>query len=229
MKYKLDFALLLFDEFSGKPIAGTGSVFEVNGGSVGAIVKKDGFYLFSGIGLDEIELGIIRPHYLPQLEHVVISQLDPAHPVVKSRLQRKDSGVYPDCGWFYGKVPPKSKVLIFEEMEGAVGRVSGSRLEIQNYSPDLLLERRFSLDPDCGHTFLITKHLGAGSYMVDQELAPGNSMPVYSAHLSSAFADGRVSIPCKCPERIAKMLYYEASKSRKGGGKWVTVPVAERS
>ncbi|MCL2399877.1 MAG: hypothetical protein FWC91_09085 [Defluviitaleaceae bacterium] len=237
MKKKVDFALLLYDEFNGKPIAGAGSIFKIGEKYISPIIKKDGFYVFCELDMDEIVLEINRPHYRPQHEHIVLNQLDPAHPVARSRLLRKNSGIYPDCKWFYGEAEPESKVLIFAETENIKATVSEakesdtieknvSRLTILGCPAAELVGKRFSFDTDSGDTFLITRSLWPGTYLSNCELPHGNSKSVYAAYYSKAFVDGTICIPCDCPESIMKMLY---CKKGRGSDKWVSVSVTGRN
>ena len=231
----MDFALLLYDEFSGKSITGAGSVFQIGQRHVDAYVKKDGFYVFSKINQDEFELEIHRPHYLSHREQIVISKLDPKHPVVRSRLFRKDNRNFLDCQWFYSKTIPETDVLIFAEDENikatvleAAAEEKVSRLTILSRPAYSLLGRRFSFNPGKGkgETFLITQSQGPGVYLADRLLNHDNLKSVYPVYLSKSLADGKVSIPCECPEKITKMAYY---KKGRRSGKWVSVFAAGRS
>ena len=51
---KVDFALLLYDEFDGAAINDANVVFRFEGRLVTPLRKREGFYVFRGLGLPEI-------------------------------------------------------------------------------------------------------------------------------------------------------------------------------
>ena len=200
LDHKVDFALLLYDEFDGSAIADASVLFRCDGRMVTPLRKKEGFYVFCGLGGAEISVEISRPHYHKKQKRILKNRLDPGNPVVRARLMREYPGTFADCEWLHGDGPPNSEVLAFtqeEQIKLQVGEEDKSRLTVLGYATGNLVGRRFAPDKKSGDTFLITRMLAPGVYLADRALpfSPKGARPVIRAYLSRSGTDGRYHIP----------------------------------
>jgi hypothetical protein len=229
LDFKVDFALLLYDEFDGSPITDPSVLFRYEGRLITPLRKREGFYVFRGLDLPEIELEICRPHYHIQHKKIRKSDLDPHYPVEKVRLARTYPGVYSDCAWIHGNAPPHAAVLAFagEELKAQIGE-EPNRITILGQTAGRLLGRRFAPEKGKGETFLLTSILAPGIYQTDREL-PASKKGAFSivrAYLSRTDPDGSYHIPVEYGHsELIRATAYEKG----GNGKWVYASAMVRS
>ena len=200
LDFKVDFALLLYDEFDGSAISDSNVVFRHEGKIITPLRKGDGFYVFCGIDRPEIEIAINRPHYHRKLKRVIKTRLDPGYPVVSVRLTREYPGNFSDCQWLHGTGPPNSEVLAFwedERLRLQSADEATSKLTIPRYVTGGLVGRRFTMSMKSGETFILTRMTAPGIYLADRKLpAPLSSgQPIIRAYRSVSGADGSYHIP----------------------------------
>jgi hypothetical protein len=229
LDFQVDFALLLYDEFNGFAITDASVLFYHEGRILTPLRKREGFYVFRGLGIPEIDIEIRRPHYHPAHKRILKSCLDPGYPVEKVRLMRQHPGTFSDCDWFHGNAPPEREVLAFagEELKAGVGE-ERNRITILGQSAGRLLGRRFAPEKGKGETFLLTSLLAPGIYQADKEL-PASKKGAFSivrAYLSRSGSDGWYHIPVEYghSENITATAYDEG-----GRGKWVYASATVRS
>ena len=230
LDHKVDFALLLYDEFNGSAIADASVLFRCDGRMVTPLRKKEGFYVFRGLGTAEINVEISRPHYHKKQKRILRNRLDPGNPVARARLMREHPGAFADCEWLHGNGPPNSEVLAFmqeEQMKLQVGEEDKSRLTVLGYATGNLVGRRFALDKKNGGTFLITRMLTPGVYLADRALpfSPKDARPIIWAYLSRSGTDGKYHIPVEKGRTsgISDTVFYD-----RGRGEWVCASAMAR-
>ena len=228
---KVDFALLLYDEFDGSAINDANVVFRHKGRLATPLRKREGFYVFRGIGLAEVELEISRPHYKTEKVSILKSRLDKESPVERIRLLREYPGNFPDCDWVSIRCPPDVAALVFtEENELKTGppvlEEDGAKISLMGYKPGRLLGRRYALNMKDGLTFVVEKLIAPGVYGIDRAPAgkPGSGKMLYRAGLSRSGPDGCCRIPLEQGGRyrVAGAAYWDKEES-----KWVSVSVPE--
>jgi hypothetical protein len=229
LDFKVDFALLLNDEFDGAPITDANVLFLHDGRIVTPLRKREGFYVFLGLGQPEIALKISRPHYHSVFKRVIKSGLDPGNPVEWVRLRRAYSDVFSDCDWLHGRAPPGAEVLAFskEELKLQIGEEQ-NRLTLLGQTAGRLLGRRFALTEKNPETFLLTQSPAPGVYLSDKALdAPrGFAQSAIRAYLSKSGSDGCYHIPIEHgqSEKISGTAYYDRGKEQ-----WVFASATARS
>lgn len=227
LDFKVDFALLLYDEFDGAPSTDANILFRHEGRIVTPLRKREGFYVFRGLDVPDAELEINRPHYHKKRKHVIKNGLDPGYPVVRARLLREYPGTFSDCEWLHGSCPPDSTVLALAEEEGLrLGSLeqdeTGAKISLPGYGTRRLSGRRFTLNPKSGETFIISEMLSPGVYRIDKTPAGAykSGCSIYRAYLSRGSPDGHYSLPVEKGHsgRITKAAYFDEEN-----GKWVYV------
>jgi hypothetical protein len=219
--YKVDFALLRYDEFDGSAINDASVLFRYEGRLITPLRKREGFYVFRGLDVPEIDLEICRPHYHTAHKRILKSCLDPGYPVEKVRLTRSYPGTFSDCDWFHGNAPPDTAILALagEQLKAQIGE-EGNRITILGQSAGRLLGRRFAPEKGKGETFLLTALLAPGIYQMDREL-PASKKGAFSivrAYLSQSGSDGCYHIPV---EYGHSGLITATAYDERGNGKWV--------
>jgi hypothetical protein len=219
----VDFALLLSDEFDGSPIADPSVLFRHGGRLVTPIRKREGFYVFCGLGGKDIELEISRPHYFKLRRRIVENCLDPGNPVETVRLTRRYPGNFTGCEWVEGEAPPRSEVIAFakEEVRLQPGEEK-NRLTILGQRAGRLIGRRFAFKGKPFETFLLKGMPAPGVFLADRNLdepaETGAERSLLRAYLSRTGCDGRYHIPVEAGRagKITGAAYYDG-----GEGKWV--------
>lgn len=227
---KVDFALLLYDEFNGAPITDPNVLFRWEGRNITPLRKREGFYVFCGLDCPEIALEISRPHYLKKNRRIIKNRLDPGNPVVRERLMRAYPGTFSDCEWLHGTCPPDSEVLAFsddEQIKLQIQEDDGARIAVMGYATARLAGRRFAIERESGETFFFTQMLTPGVYRADRELpaALKGPRPAIRAWLSKSGPDGCYHIPV---ERGQAGGFPATAFYREERGKWVFQSVTER-
>ena len=179
IKRTVSFVLLLQDDFSGAVQSDPGQRFCVNGRTVCPMKKPEGYLVFFGLSGTEYEVSISSAKYLDTLLHIDSGKLDPKYPVVTVRLFRKPGVWFPDSEWLDGckgkpgqmaVLPsPETLSLSLRTMEDAG---DGSvKVGLMGYSTRDLVGLRFSVGQkaDC-ETFIITRKLDEGQYLIDRPL-----------------------------------------------------------
>ena len=215
---KADFALLLYDEFNGSPINDANVIFRHEGRGVMPIRKREGFYVFCGLGGEETELEIVRPHYKKKTKRIYKNRLDPGNPIVHVRLLREYPGNFSDCEWLDVSSPPNSKVFALSGVEMQIKQQSGdhSLLTVLGSTSAMLVGRRFAPDVKNGETFVITRMTAPGVYLTNREVPISNKARIARAYLSESGPDGRCMIPVEHGQKVAGTAYFDGRKS-----KWV--------
>ncbi len=217
----VDFALLLYDEFNGAPINDESVLFKLEDRIITPLRKSEGFYVFGGLGNDEVEFTISRPRYQPICERIIKSGLDPGFPVKRVRLRRAYSGTFSDCEWIAGDAPPGSEVLALarEELKLQAAETN-NKLTILGKAAGLLIGRRFSFEAAPTETFIITGMAAPGVYTTEN--APNTPEITQSAllraYIAKSGADGRYDIPVEHGHKdaLTGTAYYD-----RGESKWV--------
>lgn len=229
--FSVDFALLLYDEFDGSPIAGADVVFRREGGIVTPLRKRDGFYVFRGLNEPATRLEIRRPHYLPKYIVIEKSGLDPGFPAVHAGLLRKRDGVFADCDWVSGQCPPNSEVLVLCEEGGLrlqTQEADQKNLSVLGFATSRLVGRRYACDTRLGETFRISEMLSPNLFLADRPLPlpPGKPRPLIRAYLSQSGPDGRYDIPV---DKGRAGCITATAYCGEEGGEWVRASQAEHS
>jgi hypothetical protein len=218
MTCKIDFALLLHDEFDGAPINDAGVIFRHEGRVLTPIRKSEGFYVFCGLGLLETELEISRPRYLKKTKRIYKNRLDPGNPVEYIRLMRE--GNFSDCEWLHTSSPPNSKVFAVSGVKTQIKQHGEEKnlLSIPGGTAAMLVGRRFVADVKSGDTFLITRMVTPGVYLTSRDIPASGSAARHIArvYLSQSDSDGRCRIPVEHGQEITGTAYYDGGKK-----KWV--------
>ena len=224
--FSVDFALLLYDDFDGSPIADANVVFLSGDLPVTPLLKRDGYYVFRGASGSVSDLLITRPHYLPKRLLIEKSGLDPGFPTVRARLFRKNDNSFSDCEWLTGQCPPECEVLAFwedDQLKLKAHEDDPAKLSIQGFATAKLVGRRYACDRQRGETFCIAEMLSPNLFVADRplKLPAGRAQPLVQAYLSRSGPGGCYSIPVE-PGRSNRM---KATVCRgKEDEKWVPVP-----
>jgi hypothetical protein len=220
MTSKIDFALLLYDEFDGSPISDANILFRHEGRILPPIRKSDGFYVFCGLGIPEIELEISRPHYRKKTKRIYTNRLDPGNPVEHIRLMREGPGNFSDCQWLHTSCPPNSKVFAVCGVEMQIKQQENDKrlLVIPGSTAAMLVGRRFVPDVKNGETFIITQMVTPGVYLTSRDIPVLSKAARHIArvYLSESDSDGSCRIPVEHGQEIADTAYYDGGKK-----KWV--------
>ena len=228
--FSVDFALLLYDDFDGSPIADANVMFLSGDLPVTPLLKRGGFYVFRGANEPLSNLLITRPHYLPKRLLIEKSGLDPGFPAVRARLLRKNDNFFSDCEWLTGQCPPECEVLAFREddqLKLKAHEDDTAKLSVQGFATAKLVGRRYACGGQRGETFCIAEMLSPNLFVADRplKLPTGQTQPLVQAYLSHSGPDGRYSIPVE-PGRSNQI---KATVCRgKENEKWVPVPATAR-
>jgi len=245
-------ALLLFDDYDGVCINGKDFTFFTNGQPIKSIKKPDGYHVFTNwneINVNVMPLTIKHPRYFEHSEVFKFDSKNNLSRVKKVRLQRKYSGGFNDCEWFYGinkNIPQNSEIIAFARVADKNGEdvtisinadgVPSLGTIFPQYS---LLGRRFALNieddnnKDEFDTFIINqKSPEIRSYQIEGgNITPTTSQGLYAVYSSKVEQNGVFYIPHTGCDKIFKYAYkkpdsdLKAKSKERGVNEWVFVSV----
>ncbi len=226
----VDFALSIFDEYSGTRIKDANLMFQVNGRQYTPLLKPEGYYVFKGLCEQNLTVEINRPHYLPERAYVIKSCLDPGLPVVNIRLLREYSGIYRDCEWVTVECPAHSYSAVFTKEDSLRPSAippdeDGGRISVIGYGTAMCLGKRFTLAPG-DKSFVLLRMISPNIYRTD--ITPPETAgygALYRVYMSKSLESRVCHIPVDCgtASKITQTLY-----CREGDDKWLSLPAAEQ-
>lgn len=225
--HRVDFALLLYDEFDGALINDVNVQFTYDGRPITPLRKPDGHYVFGAFEEEAPSLTVQRPRYLPATVRVNKAALPREKPVLPLRLLREHSGYYRDCVWIEGQAPPGAQVLALAPkpsfiLRSAQQQEGATALSVSGGGSAHFVGRRFAAE-NSQDSFIITKMLTLNDFLADAMPKPASgSKPFVRAYLSQSGKDGHFHIPVdECPDGYPKTAHiYDKEKK-----KWVPVSV----
>ncbi len=205
IKKTVNFALLLQDDFNGAIQSDPGQRFSVNGRTVCPMKKPEGYLVFFELPGTEFEVSISSAKYLDTRLRIDTEKLDPKYPVVTVRLFRRSGLWFHDSEWLDGKKGKPGQLAILPSPEtltlslrGTDASDAGTKVGLMGFSTRDLVGLRFSIGQkaDC-ETFIITKKLDEGQYLIDRSLVKKhkNGDQVVRTFAAVCGENGEFSVP----------------------------------
>lgn len=223
---KVNFALLLQDDFSGADLTELDFRFFVEEREVRPLKKPEGYYVFTGLTGQAFAVRITCANYLPHTVRIEPQRLDAAQPVVTVRLYRRLNRHAQDCAWVTGTAQENSPVLLLDEK---LPCLKVQALEEQE-GKSLLLVQSFTVQSLCRQTFciggtkppepfVVVQKNAKGAYLLDRRLSGGckSGAPLCRAYRTVADASGAyaLAVPKGEEERLAHTALFRNSAKRR--------------
>lgn len=222
------FALVLYDDFSGKPIRDRGCMFALNGRPVRPLIKPEGYYVFSWSGPQSVQVSATCQGYRTAVTSVSLDALSPSDPVVPVRMYRSGRW-YPDCDLLEGRVPAADvQVYAFVELRPALcltgeHKKGSQELRISGYGHKSLLQMPLSVGGGKARELLLpVRRLSEGLYRLRFPLKGTHPDGEWLLRAYSAYADseGLYRLPVDFGVPVDQVQYQERE-----GRKWVCLSV----
>ena len=203
---QVNFALLLYDDYSGAPLRDAGPFCCTGGRVVRPIRKPEGILVFTGLP-SRPELTVECHHYRPETLRVDLAALEPDNPLVHLRMKREHKPFFRDCGWIRGKGPPGAEVMVLAreptlKLQSAERETNGTRLSMQGYVVDRLEGRRYALAGKRPEDFILTGKVSSSTWRTPALLreTPREGEAVYRAYRARCDNDGGFWMPVDPPD-----------------------------
>jgi hypothetical protein len=218
-------ALLLIDDFTGKPIQDTGALFYGEGGIANPIRRRDGYYLFLEESGAVPELSVSLPGYLTGRLRAEAEGASRPGRLLTLRMCRASPGGYQDCVWLGGTGPPDTEVLAVAKADEshsfritAGGREAEQTLSVSGYIARRLTGLCFAAEAPNHELvdFTLEEKLDSGAYRTSgfADWPSEDVIPLRRAYRSLIDKGGKYQIPIDSGAEIQAVYVRE-------GGRWV--------
>ncbi len=223
----VNFALILYDDFTGKPITLGGQLFHINDRLVRPIAKPEGFYVFAGLQGDVFDVVITGGKYMEEKIRVDITTLKKSNPVVPVYMYRRYQAGFSDCDFVQGALAPRAMVYALKQSKAPMKLVAINKVNedtavmMSGYFYKPVEQLNFFLGTqEKGEIFRTQEILPDKSYLLTDGLAKKHKSgeAITRLYATRCDEDGNYYIPVDIGEKsfIKTVIFYEKEEEKWG-------------